>query len=62
MTPLLLNEFGPVVGKRRPPSLGNRESFSGPGPFRYARVVALHDISCPSELIQFAVLTAHRWP
>jgi hypothetical protein len=58
MPPLFLSEFGTVVGKRCPTRLGDRQSLSGPGPFRYARVVALHDISCASELIQFAVLVA----
>jgi signal transduction histidine kinase len=31
--PLFVGEFGTVVGQRRPPSLSDRQSLSGPGTF-----------------------------
>src|ERR1700730_11721437 len=44
---LLLGGFSPVLGKRRPPSLRDRESFSGPCPFGDARVIEFRDIPAP---------------
>src|SRR5712692_3477585 len=56
MTPLFLGDFGTVVSKRRPPSLGDRERLGGPAIFGHARVVTFDDVSCTTELIQFSVL------
>jgi hypothetical protein len=61
MTPLLLGEFGTMLGERRPSSLGDRESLSRPCTVHYARVVALDHVSRNPELIQL-FHPDHRWP
>jgi hypothetical protein len=50
-------DFGTVFRQRGAASLGDRESLSRPSPFGDGRVVAFHDISGTSELIQFSILT-----
>jgi hypothetical protein len=53
---LILRRFSTVVGKRRPPSLGDRQSLGGPGTFGDARVIALYDVACTTELVQLSIL------
>jgi hypothetical protein len=57
MPRFLLREFSAAFGECRPASLRDRERLSRPSPFGDARVVALDDVSCVSELVQLAVLT-----
>src|SRR5438552_1507755 len=57
MPSLLLGEFGAVLGQRSAASIGDREGLSRPRPFGDARVIAFHDISGTSELVQLAILT-----
>jgi hypothetical protein len=49
-------ESGTVFCERCPPILGGCESLSGPRPFRYARVIALHDVSSAPQFIELAIL------
>src|ERR1700730_5704339 len=57
MTTLFPDDFGTVFRQRRSASLGDRQSLSGPCAFSDARVIAFHDISGTSELVQLAILT-----
>src|SRR6202035_1176647 len=54
---LLLGGFSPLLGRRRPPSLRDRERLSRPCPFGDAGMVALHHVSGTPEPIQLSVLT-----
>jgi hypothetical protein len=58
MPNLLLGEFATMLGKCRPSGFGDGESLSGPSTFGYTRVIALHDVSGTSELVQLSLLTA----
>ena len=53
---LLLRHLSTVFGKRGPPSLGDRKSLGGPGTFGDARVIALYDVACTTELVQLSIL------